>query len=67
MDVIIELKDILDVEDLDETVQLDSLSEWDSLAKLSFVASVKANCGISINAEELNRCSSVGDLVNLTK
>lgn len=39
--------------------------EWDSLSNLTFIAEIDERLGIAINADELARAKTVGDLQTL--
>lgn len=41
--------------------------EWDSLSNISFIAEVDARLGITVDAEELSRASTVADILALVQ
>ena len=66
LDSIAELLEI-DAGSLAAGTELSSLEQWDSLAFVSFIAMADAKYGRKVAPEELRRCKTGGDLVNLLK
>ena len=50
---------------LQETTRLKDLEGYDSIGLLSVIAIVDEHYGVTLDANALNRCETVGDLSNL--
>jgi len=48
-----------------ETQRLKSLMQWDSMAVVTFMVTVDEHLGKSISPEEVEKCETVADLLNL--
>jgi len=62
---LIKLTDILEVEKVEMDNVLADFEEWDSLTSLSIIATIDAEFGVNISAEQLLSTITVGDLVAL--
>lgn len=54
-------------EELSLDMRLEDLDEWDSLAIISLIALYDDLFSVILTNEELQKCESVDDLVNLAK
>ena len=64
------LKKLIDEASLDEQTDLNSKLEdlaWDSLAVITAIAVFDEVYSITLNAEDLEGCTSLQDIVNLSK
>ncbi len=64
------LKNFIDEAGLDEKTNLNSKLEdlgWDSLAVITAIAVFDEVYSITLNAEELEGCTNLQDIVNLSK
>lgn len=64
---LIKLTDILEVEKVEMDNVLADFEEWDSLTSLSIIATIDADFGVNISAEQLLSTITVGDLVALIR
>jgi acyl carrier protein len=64
---LIKLTDILEVEKIEMDNVLADFEEWDSLTSLSIIATIDADFGVNISAEQLLTTTTVGDLVTLIR
>ena len=56
-----------DPEKMDIETKLDSLLGWDSLGKVTFSAMVMSEYGISLSGDDLEKCKTINDLLDLIK
>lgn len=68
-DIINELAEILelDANELLPSTLLDTLETWDSLATISFIALVDEKCGHVLAGDDLQKATTVSDLIALAK
>ena len=63
------LKEVIDTveieEDINESTVLDDIEEWDSLASVTTLALFKQKLGLSIGAQDVKKCKTVKDLLDL--
>lgn len=64
---IAQIEEIIEVEpgELTGTEKLADLEDWDSLAVMGFIAMVDTNMDVTLEAEKINACVTVNDLVVL--
>lgn len=62
-DALSKLRDILEVDDVKETDVLRDFEMWDSLAGLSVIAMADTLYGVTLQAVELRKLITVGDLL----
>jgi len=62
-----EIEEIIEVDknSLNGTEVLKDLEDWDSLALMGFIAMVDTNMDVTLEAEKINACVTVNDLVVL--
>lgn len=68
-DIIIALAEILEMEagELTFETALDTIDTWDSLATISFIAMVDEKTGHVLAGDDLQKATTIGDLVALAK
>jgi len=68
-DIIIALAEILEMEagELTFETALDTIDTWDSLATISFIAMVDEKTGLVLAGDDLQKATTIGDLVALAK
>lgn len=68
-DIIIALAEILEMEagELNFETALDTIDTWDSLATISFIAMVDEKTGHVLAGDDLQKATTIGDLVALAK
>ncbi len=63
------LKEIIDSieieEEINENMVLDDIEEWDSLAAVTTLALFKQKLGLNIGAQDVKKCQTVKDLLDL--
>ena len=62
-----ELKNILEEEDLSASDVLVDYEFWDSLTVLSILALLDSNYKITLTSDDLDNCSTFGDLLKLVE
>ena len=62
-----ELKNILEEEELYTSDVLVDYEYWDSLTVLSILALLDSNYKITLTSDDLDNCSTFGDLLNLVE
>ena len=58
------IADILEAESVKETDDLKEFAQWDSLSVLVIISMVETDYGINLQAVELKRAKTAGDLWN---
>jgi len=68
-EIIIALAEILEMEagELSNDTALDTVDTWDSLATISFIALVDEKTGHVLAGDDLQKATTIGDLVALAK
>jgi len=59
------LIEIFETEDFTASTELADLETWDSIGMISFIASVDDTFGKVVDADALENCSQVQDLIDL--
>lgn len=67
-DYISELLEMMERDDaLELDMRIENLSEWDSMARISFISFLDAEFSIEVTPDDLMKCKTVADLVELAK
>ena len=67
-DYIGELLEMMERDDaLELDMRIEDLSEWDSMARISFISFLDAEFSVEITPDDLAKCKTVADLVDLAK
>lgn len=56
------ISEILEVDSVTYTDQLNSFDSWSSLTVLSIIAYSDENFNVVLSADQINSCSTIGDL-----
>jgi len=66
-DFLKKVADIIELESLNETDNLKDFPQWDSLAILSVIAMLDADYGINLQAADIRRVNTAGELWKLVQ